>query len=52
MCRLIQPTFKFFNEEKQQHQTFCRVCFYSTDVKSSDETIEQLNLIAGVRNFE
>ena len=52
VCRLMSPVFTFYDDEVQKHKTFCKICFYSVDVKSDDEEIEQLNLTTGVRNFE
>jgi hypothetical protein len=49
---MISPVFKFFDDEIQEHKTFCKICFYNVDVKPDDETISQLNLVAGVKNFE
>lgn len=50
VCRMVSPTFKFFDDEEQKLKTFCRICFYDVDVKSSDEKISQLNLTAGYKN--
>ena len=50
MCRMVSPVFKFFDDEMQKHRTFCKICFFDVDVKSSDEEISQLNLTAGYKN--
>ena len=50
ICRMVSPTFKFFDDETQTDKTFCKICFYEVGTKDSDEEIAQLNLTAGYMN--